>query len=99
MRMSGACQDSGRALCYGISIGCTTLMCSTMPLLSIRTHLSHSQTGVTPSSRFGCRVQTAVQLMATNPPLLLLRELGMLGFRYNFHSPTRLSWFDATTLQ
>ena len=67
-------------------------MCSTMPLLLIRTHSSHSQTGVTASSRFGCRAQTAVQLTATNPPVPLLRELVTSSSLIHCHRTQRSSW-------
>jgi len=59
---------------------------------SIRTHSSHSQTGVTPSSRFGCLAQTAIQLTATNPPVLLLRELVTLSSLIHCHRTQRSSW-------
>ena len=92
MRVNGEPRDSGRGLCYAILIGCMISMCSTMPLLSIRTHSSHSQTGVTPSSRFGCLAQTAVQLTATNPLVLLLRELVTLNSLIHCHRTQRSSW-------
>src|SRR5438552_8541342 len=92
MRVNGEPLDSGRGLCYAILIGCMISTCSTMPLLSIRTHSSHSQTGVTPSSRFGCLGQTAVQLTATNLPVLILREMVTLSYYIHFHRTSLSSW-------
>src|SRR6476646_9366129 len=91
-RVNGEPRDSGRGLCYAILIGCMIWMCSTTPLLSIRTHSSHSQTGVTASSHFGCRAQTAVQLTATNPAVPLLRELVTLSSLIHCHRTQRSSW-------